>query len=234
MDTLNYKSLPELKLLLNHIHKINTEYGINIIFPNKKWPGLKLNQPPEAMNIIIRHYKVFLKASGNDFGLDFFIQASTSADLWIHILDENQNIIGLSTNEKHYVKNKSVNYFRITFFDKSIQGLGIYSLLQKLRFAIFPSDYIIARTQHPIVYKTFKKLCNHHGMSISPTVNSFYSKSINIAKGIGLNINDQSVIPGGIRGEVLTKTPAPSQDLASLWKRINLKNGDLLVMVGYK
>ena len=55
-----------------------------------------------------------------------------------------------------------------------------------------------------------------------------------IAKELDLDINPYSAIIGAIRGEVLAKTPAPSADLIPLWNQIDLKNGDVLVMIGYK
>ena len=229
-----YSSLSEAKSLLNHLHKINPKYGIEIIFPQKKWLGIDLTQNDEAMAIINRHHEVFKDSSGNDFGLKFILGASSSADLWIHILDENKKIIGFSTNKFHQINSSSVNYFRVALFMQIIQKSGIYPLLQELRFKIFPSDYIISRTQHPVVYYAFKKLCNNHGMLISPTVDSVYSGSFNIAKELGLDINNKSAIIGAIRGEVLAQTPPPPKDIIPLWKQIDLKNGDVLVMVGYK
>ena len=234
MDPAHYYSLPEAKLLLDHLHKINPKYGIEIVFPKKKWAGIDLTQNDEAMSIINRHHEVFKDSSGNDFGLKFIIGASTSADLWVHILDENKNIIGFSTNECHQVNSNSVNYFRVTLFKKIIQRSGIYPFVQELRYAIFPSDLIISRTQHPVVYNTFKELCSNHGMLISPTVNNVYPKAFEITKELGLDINPHSAIIGAIRGEVLAKTPAPSEDLIPLWNQIDLKNGDVLVMIGYK
>ena len=103
MDTSQYSSLPEAKSLLNHLHKINPKYGIEIIFPKKKWLGEDLTQNDESMAIINNHHEVFKDSSGNDFGLKFIIGASTSADLWVHILDEEKNIIGFSTNEYHHL-----------------------------------------------------------------------------------------------------------------------------------
>ena len=233
-DTSQYSSLPEAKSLLNHLHKINPKYGIEIIFPKKKWLGEDLTQNDESMAIINNHHEVFKDSSGNDFGLKFIIGASTSADLWVHILDEDKNIIGFSTNEYHHVSSGSVNYFRVTLLKKIIQRSGLYPFLQELRFNIFPSDFIISRTQHPVVYSAFKKLCNNHDMSISPRVGNVFSRSFKIAKEMGLDINDQSVIIGAIRGEVLVETPSPPEDLIPLWNQIDLKNGDVLVMIGYK
>ena len=108
MDPTHYYSLPEAKLLLDHLRKINPKYGIEIVFPKKKWGEIDLTQNDEAMSIINRHHEVFKDSSGNDFGLKFIIGASTSADLWVHILDENKNIIGFSTNECHQVSSNSV------------------------------------------------------------------------------------------------------------------------------
>ena len=71
-------------------------------------------------------------------------------------------------------------------------------------------------------------------MLISPTVDNVYSGSFNIAKELGLDINNKSAIIGAIRGEVLAQTPPPPKDIIPLWKQIDLKNGDVLVMVGYK
>jgi hypothetical protein len=71
-------------------------------------------------------------------------------------------------------------------------------------------------------------------MLISPTVSNVYPKAFEIAKELGLDINPHSAILGAIRGEVLAKTPAPSEDLIPLWNQIDLKNGDVLVMIGYK
>ena len=71
-------------------------------------------------------------------------------------------------------------------------------------------------------------------MSISPRVGNVFSGSFKIAKEMGLDINDQSVIIGAIRGEVLAETPLPPENLIPLWNQIDLKNGDVLVMIGYK
>ena len=37
-----------------------------------------------------------------------------------------------------------------------------------------------------------------------------------------------------ISGEVLAETPLPPENLIPLWNQIDLKNGDVLVMIGYK
>ena len=87
MDTSIYKSLPEAKFLLDHIHNINPKYGIEIILPQQRWPNLKLNQETDVMKMIHQHREVYLNASTNDLGMIYHTEASGYADLWIHILD---------------------------------------------------------------------------------------------------------------------------------------------------
>lgn len=234
MSSSNYIGLPEATLLLNHLKTINPEYGIEIILPKKEWPGLKSNLSPQAMAIIHEHHKVFKNASGNDFGLKFIIGASASADLWIHILDENNNIIGFSTNQIHEVDKLNVNFFRTTFLNKIIQGVDIHPFMQNLKLAVLPADIIIARTQHPIIYKNFKTLCTNHGMIFNPTVDRVSSEVIDIGNKLGLNIDEESICRGVIQGEVLIKTPAIPKEIAPLWNKMNLKNGDVLFISGYK
>ena len=65
-------------------------------------------------------------------------------------------------------------------------------------------------------------------------VNKIYPQSIDIVKAAGFNIDDQSVSRNAINGEVLKETPIPDQEIASLWERINIVNGDLLVIICYK
>ena len=184
--------------------------------------------------MIHQHREVYLNASTNDLGMIYHTEASGYADLWIHILDENKNIIGLSINKLFEVNQNPLNYFQACMLSRDIQNLGIYPLLQDLRIAIFPAKHILCRTQNPIVYKKYQEFCCKHGMSISPTLNKIYPQSIDIVKAAGFNIDDQSVSRNAINGEVLKETPIPDQEIASLWERINIANGDLLVIICYK
>lgn len=234
MNSSKYKTLPEATLLLNHLKKINPKYGIKIILPKNEWPDLKSNLSPEAMAIIHEHHKVFKNASGNDFGLKYIIGASASADLWIHILDENKNIIGFSTNQIYKVDKLNVNFFRTTFFNKIIQGIGIHPFIQNLKLAVLPADIIIARTQHPLIYMNFKTLCVNHGMMFAPTVKTVSPEVIAIGNKLGLKIDKESICRAVIQGEVLVNAPTTPREIASLWDKMNFQNGDVLFIAGYK
>ena len=157
MNSSKYIEFSEATLLLNHLKTINPEYGIEIILPQQRWPNLKLNQTTDVMKMIHQHREVYLNASTNDLGMIYHTEASGYADLWIHILDENKNIIGLSINKLFEVNQNPLNYFQACMLSRDIQNLGIYPLLQDLRIAIFPANHILCRTQNPIVYKKYQE-----------------------------------------------------------------------------
>ena len=233
MITQFYKDLPQGKALLNHLKKINNKYDFEIIFPKEIWPNIANEQSADALEIIKQHHKVFQDSTKNDFGMDYIIGASISADCWINIKNED-NIIGYSTNLFHEINNKKVNYFRVTFFDSSIKGAGAYALLQDLRINIFPSDYIFSRTQNPIVYKTFERLFNQNGMIISPRVDYVDQKCLSLAKKLDFEVDNNSIIKNAVRSIVALETPDPGEKLRSMWDKIDLYNGDTLLVAGYK
>ena len=100
MYTSQYSSLPEAKSLLNHLHKINPKYGIEIIFPKKKWLGEDLTQNDESMAIINNHHEVFKDSSGNDFGLKFICRESN--DFFIFVQNMNPKICGRTRTKNKF------------------------------------------------------------------------------------------------------------------------------------
>ena len=104
---------------------MNQGFDIEIIQPKKRWPDIETRKSPKVMEIIRQHHTVSKNGFGNDIGLDAIIHRNQNADLWIHILDENKNIIGFSINEGYEIERKIVNYFRVTILNKNIQTLSI-------------------------------------------------------------------------------------------------------------
>ncbi|MAV15331.1 MAG: hypothetical protein CMG08_00760 [Candidatus Marinimicrobia bacterium] len=233
MISLKYKELPQAIKLLHHLKTIDDSYDFDIIFPKKVWPNIESEQPNDAMEIIHQHHKVFQDSTKNDFGMDYIIGASTSADCWVNI-KKNNDIIGYATNLFHKVNNKKVNHFRVTFFNSTLQGSGSYTLLQDLRINIFPSDFIFSRTQNPIVYETFEKLFYQNNMMISPRVGYIDNECLSIAKKLEFNVDNNSIIKNAVRGIVAVETPLPKEKIKSLWDQIDLYNGDVLLVSGYK
>ena len=124
----------------NYLKKLNNDLSFEIIFPKVLWPNIEKEQPDEAMHYINQHHKVFQDSTENDFGIDYILGASTSADCWIHIKNGKDEIVGYATNVFYKINSQKVNFFRVTFFKQSIRQLKIYPYLQDLRINIFPSD----------------------------------------------------------------------------------------------
>ena len=102
--------------LSNYLKKINNDLTFEIIFPKKLWPNIEKEQPDEAMQYINQHHKVFQDSTENDFGIDYILGASTSADCWIHIKNGKDEIVGYATNVFYKINSQKVNFFRVTFF----------------------------------------------------------------------------------------------------------------------
>ena len=71
-------------------------------------------------------------------------------------------------------------------------------------------------------------------MQFAASHDVLFAEELDIVKAAGFDIDDQSVSRNAINGEVLKETPIPDQDIALLWERINIANGDLLVIICYK
>ena len=233
MNTQDYKALPQAQKLLKHLRTLDRRLDLEIIFPKKRWPDIEKRKSSEVMDIIRQHHVVSKDGLGNDLGLEAFVSRNRDADLWIHILDKDRKIIGFSINEGYEVHGKKVNYFRVTIFNKLIQKLGIYPLLNELKVAIIPADILMVRTQNPVVYKYFSQLCHNHGLKVSPTVDVNNPKMIALARELDPDVDDQSVHRALFKGEALIGTPKPPDDIAPIWDRMDISKGDILAIMGY-
>ena len=71
-------------------------------------------------------------------------------------------------------------------------------------------------------------------MIFNPTVDRVSPEVIAIGNKLGLNIDEEAICRGVIQGEVLIKTPVIPKEISPLWNKMNLKNGDVLFISGYK
>ena len=173
-----------------------------------------------------------LKSMNQGFDIAI-IHRNQNADLWIHILDENKNIIGFSINEGFEIEHKIVNYFRVTILNKNIQKQGIYPLLNKLKVAVLPADIFLVRTQNPVVYKYFTQMCEQRGLMVSPTADFINPAAVNIVRWLIPEVDAYSVQHSVLEGEVLVNTPQPPKEHAPIWERMDIYNGDVVVILGY-
>ena len=233
-DIRNFMRTKQALSLSKYLESLDLKLSFEIIFPKNRWPNIENEQSDEAMYYINQHHTVFQDSTENDFGIDYILGASTSADCWIHILKGRDEIVGYATNIFYELKNQKVNFFRVTFFKQSIRQLKIYPYLQDFRINLFPSDYIFSRTQNPVVYKIFKRFFSTYKMKIAPSLDGFDNKCIAIAKELGFEVDNDLIIKNAVRGIVAKNTPTIEGEINILWNKINLNNGDVYLVVGYK
>jgi hypothetical protein len=185
------------------------------------------------MDIISQQHEVSKDGFGNDIGFEAIVHRNRDADLWIHIMDENGQLIGFSINEGYVVEDQSINYFRITVFYKNIQKKGIYPLLNELKVAIIPADIYLVRTQNPIVYTYFTQMCKQRGLRVSPTATHIDPAALDIARHLIPGVDESSVQRSLLMGEALKGTPKPPEEYAPIWDRMDIYNGDVVVIIGY-
>ena len=227
------KLLPQAVALLDHLKEMNSSYDIEIIRPKKRWPDIETRKLPEVMDIIRQQHEVSKEGFGNDIGFEAIVHRNRDADLWIHIMDENGQLIGFSINEGYKVEDQSINYFRITVFYKNIQKQGIYPLLNELKVAIIPADIYLVRTQNPIVYKYFTQMCKQRVLIVSATATHIDPAALDIARHLIPGVDESSVQRSLLMGEALKGTPNPPVESAPIWDRMDICSGDVVVIIGY-
>ena len=234
MTEFKYIKSIELKSLLKHLKSIDRGLNLKIIKPKIKWPNIQNHQSIEVINIIREHHLLSQNSFGSDIGFNKILERSINADLWIHILDNKNKIIGLSINKKLFLNKQFVNEFCMTILNKHYKKLGIYPLLNELRIKFFPCDYLLVRTQNPFVYKYFSKLCLDNSYKVSPTINKINSNIIELIKELYPKVDSNSIQRSGFDNELLKNTPKPPIEIKPIWDRMDISNGDLVIIVGYK
>jgi hypothetical protein len=234
MNNYNYKHSSKFKTLLEKLRLINPLFDIEIIFPKNRWPENTVNEPSEKMKIMRHHHNISINALNNDIGLQAIIDRNSEADLWIHIIDDKKNIIGWSINKKLIIENQTANYFQITMFHKSIQGQGLYPLINELRIEIIKPDLLFVRTQNPQVYKYFSKLCQNNNFKISPTKEFTNIKMVKLLENLFENLDNQSVQRGLFNNAVSNNPLKFDNETEFIWSRMSIDKGDCLVIVGYR
>ena len=84
------------------------------------------------------------------------------------------------------------------------------------------------------MYKIFSRFFKLYGLKIAPSLNGFDSKCIKVARSLGFDVDDNLIIKNAVRGIVAKNTPFIEGEIDTLWKKIDLNNGDVYLVVGYK
>ena len=234
MNDFNYNNSAKFKKLIKRLKQINPLYDLEIIFPKIRWPENSIEESSEKLKIMKQHHKISINALNNDLGLQAIIDRNSEADLWVHIIDDNKNIIGWSINKKVFIEDHTANYFQITMFHKCLQGQGIYPLLNELRIEIIKPDLLFVRTQNPQVYKYFSKLCQNNNFKISPTKEFTNIRMVKLLENLFENLDNQSVQRGLFNNAVSNNPLKFDNETEFIWSRMSIDKGDCLVIVGYR
>ena len=234
MNDFNYNNSANFKKLIKRLKQINPLYDLEIIFPKIRWPENSIQESSEKLKIMKQHHNISINALNNDLGLQAIIDRNSEADLWIHIIDDKKNIIGWSINKKIIIEDQTANYFQITMFHECLQGQGIYPLLNELRIEIIKADLLFVRTQNPQVYKYFTQLCHNNNYKISPTTKNTNIKIVKLLENTFNNLDDESVQRGLFNKAVSNNPQKFDNETRFIWSRMNVDEGDCLIIIGYK
>jgi len=140
----------------------------------------------------------------------------------------------------NYWKNKEFIYFSGIVVDPSLHGLGYGSLLIKEIMETYGIRVAVLRTQSPVMYCSFAKVCDVHPSFLGKKTSGEIK---NIASYVAINILNMSrydakeMIEEGTYGESLYGEEPTINDvgLDHLFKqKININRGDSIIVVGIK
>ncbi|MBS3074677.1 hypothetical protein J4447_04495 [Candidatus Pacearchaeota archaeon] len=162
------------------------------------------------------------------------------ADLLLVLRDKGSRAVGYTVNELLTLNGTKTNYFATGLLRRDIQGNGLYGPLNHLRSVAIPSEALMTRTQSPVVYRGFTKICSHQGLQVNPNGVSPSPKALDIAKAFCGKTGEDFIVKGvynfGEGGRALMyDTPEPKTDIEKkIWSRLKINNGDAVIIVGVK
>jgi hypothetical protein len=68
---------------------------------------------------------------------------------------------------------------------------------------------------------------------VSPTADFINPAAVDIARWLIPEVDAYSVQHSVLEGEVLVNTPQPPKEHAPIWERMDIYNGDVVVILGY-
>ncbi|MBI4440796.1 hypothetical protein HY639_01385 [Candidatus Woesearchaeota archaeon] len=165
------------------------------------------------------------------------IDARTRHATFVLVLRDNtRRAVAYAVNEELELQGKKVNYFATALFRREVQRHGLYSELNDLRASLLPADVLMTRTQNPVVYRAFNRLCADRGYRVFPQAEKTPAEVIALAKEFCNEVTESLVVPGVyFNRSLMDDTPAPKTLLEQrLWSTLSVDKGDALVVVGLK
>ncbi len=198
-------------------------------------PKEKEEDARSVRTILPELYGVALDAFGKWLPPEAIESRTAEASLVI-VLYQKERIVGYAVNDLLTLVGKEVNYFASGFLRREMQGNGFYSEINRLRVDLLPSDIIMTRTQNPIVYAQFRKLCDEKGYVLEPQGEVVEGETLAIAQAYSPEV-EKSMITRGVywNRSLMDDTPTPRGELERrIWSDLNVKNGDAVIIIGEK
>ncbi len=153
----------------------------------------------------------------------------------IFLIKSGTEVVGYTTNDRMTLDNHAVNYFSSALFKRKVQQEGLYQKVNDLRVEFQPSDNIMTRTQNPLVVQGFRSLCQRHGFLIHPdSANSTPEPIIRIARAYAPLAGEDLICRGVYGRALMDETPVPRENVRELFQRMNIPQGDAVILIGTK
>lgn len=190
-------------------------------------------------SLVKEFYDVALDSFGKLLPYDAIDSRTRVSDLLFVLRDENGRTIGYAVNEKILLDGSDVNYFSSGFVRREIGKKGCYSLLNKVRIAILPTDVVMTRTQNPVVYRKFAEVARGFGYKVYPNGTAeMPMKVMQIAKEFSPNVSEELIVPevynfGEGGRSLMDDTPEPESELERrIWQNLRVDKGDAVIIAG--
>ena len=76
-------------------------------------------------------------------------------------------------------------------------------------------------------------MCEQRGLMVSPTADYINPAAVDIVRCLIPEVDVYSIQHSAGEGEFLVNTPKPPKEYAPIWERMDIYNGDVVVILGY-
>ena len=189
----------------------------------------------QVERILPELYDVALDAFGKWLPKEAIEERTVEASLVV-LLSQAERIVGYAVNDLLSLAGHDVNYFASGFLRREYQGRGLYAELNRVRAALLPATVLMTRTQNPLVYAQFRKLCLNQGYACEPEEKKIPKEVLTIARAYSPEVEDSLIVRGVYwNRSLMNDTPLPKGDLERrIWSNVDVGRGDAVIIVGRK
>ncbi|MBI4152604.1 hypothetical protein HY495_02740 [Candidatus Woesearchaeota archaeon] len=204
-----------------------------------EWSIFRPKDDPKDAQLVERIlpelYDVALNAFGKWLPKEAIEERTTKASLVV-LLSQAERIVGYAVNDLLSLAGHDVNYFASGFLRREYQGRGLYAELNRARAALLPTKVMMTRTQNPVVYAQFRKLCLERGYACEPAGEQISPEALTIARTYSPAVEDSLIVRGVYweRSLMADTPPAKGELEKKIWSQLNVEKGDAVIIVGIR